>query len=300
MFYYYGRKQKIGGKYPKPLHDTIIEPFAGSAAYSMLYWEKNVTLCEKDDKVYGVWNYLQSATEKDILSLPILEKGVSLNEDMYKSSLSKDEIHLIGFFLNPGSAVPKKSPGNFCAWNENTKKKLVEDLHKIKHWKIYHGDYRMIENQMATWFVDPPYLSSGGKDDHHGNKGFDYDTLANWTLERKGQIIVCENLGSTWLDFKPLINLKGQKHNRMEAIYYIENNGVNDGVNNGVNDGVNDGVIENILTEIPITITTKKINVSEEERKLKIDPNWKITINEIVNLTPENWFDQYAENYKEL
>ena len=52
--------------------------------------------------------------------------------------------------------------------------------------------------------------------------------------------------------------------------------------------------------EIPITITTKKINVSEEERKLKIDPNWKITINEIVNLTPEDWFDQYAENYKEL
>jgi len=58
--------------------------------------------------------------------------------------------------------------------------------------------------------------------------------------------------------------------------------------------------------EIPITITTKKINVSEEERKLKIDPNWKITINEIVNLTPEktyesdqDWFDQYAENYKE-
>ena len=42
MFYYYGRKQKIFGKYPKPQFDTIIEPFAGSAAYSMNYYKKNI------------------------------------------------------------------------------------------------------------------------------------------------------------------------------------------------------------------------------------------------------------------
>ena len=30
MFYYYGRKQKIFDKYPKPQFDTIIEPFAGN------------------------------------------------------------------------------------------------------------------------------------------------------------------------------------------------------------------------------------------------------------------------------
>jgi len=224
MFYYYGRKQKIGKEYPSPLHDTIIEPFAGSAAYSMLYWEKNVILCEKDDKVYGIWKYLQNASEKDIMDLPILEKGESLNNEIYKSSLSIDEIHLIGFFLNPGSSCPKKSPGAFCAWNDNTKKKLVGDLHKVKHWQIFKGDYRMLENQKATWFIDPPYQSSGGQYYRHGNKGFDYETLAKWTLERQGQVIVCENLGSDWLNFQPLINLKGQKHNRMEAIYYIENN----------------------------------------------------------------------------
>ena len=44
MFYYYGRKQKIFGKYPKPQFDTIIEPFAGSAAYSMNYYKNNFVL----------------------------------------------------------------------------------------------------------------------------------------------------------------------------------------------------------------------------------------------------------------
>ena len=29
MFYYYGRKKRIVKYYPKPTHDTIIEPFAG-------------------------------------------------------------------------------------------------------------------------------------------------------------------------------------------------------------------------------------------------------------------------------
>jgi len=270
MFSYYGTKKKLAKYYPKPLHDIIIEPFAGAAAYSMMYHDHNVILCEKDEKIYKLWKYLQSATEDDIMKLPILEKGVSLNLPEYKDNYRIEEIYLMGFYLNPGSSQPKKSPGTFCSWNENTKKKIVEDLPKIKHWTILHGDYQQLDNMEATWYVDSPYQSSGGQYYHHGNKGFDYQTLAKWTLGRKGQVIVCENLGSDWLDFQPLINLKGQKHNRMEAIYYIENN----------------------IPQIEIPMITKQIQV--EERKLNIDPNLQITKKDLTVLTSvkeEDWFD---------
>ena len=44
MFYYYGRKKQIAKCYPKPNFNTIIEPFAGSAAYSLHNdnWKKNM------------------------------------------------------------------------------------------------------------------------------------------------------------------------------------------------------------------------------------------------------------------
>ena len=35
MFYYLGRKKRVAGKYPDPAFPTIVEPFAGSAAYSL-------------------------------------------------------------------------------------------------------------------------------------------------------------------------------------------------------------------------------------------------------------------------
>ncbi len=47
MFSYYGSKSKIIKYYSTPKHDTIIEPFAGSAQYSFHYWDKQVILIEK-------------------------------------------------------------------------------------------------------------------------------------------------------------------------------------------------------------------------------------------------------------
>jgi site-specific DNA-adenine methylase len=79
MFYYYGRKKKIVKSYPKPIHDTIIEPFAGAGAYAMEYHDKNVTLIELNPKIYQTWDFLIKATPSDILKLPLLEKGQCLN-----------------------------------------------------------------------------------------------------------------------------------------------------------------------------------------------------------------------------
>jgi site-specific DNA-adenine methylase len=218
MFYFYGRKHRIANKYPKPEYDTIIEPFCGSAAYSMLYFDKNVILNDKDEKIYKTWKYLISVSSEEIMELPLLEKGQSLNNSDF-DYLSEEQKYLIGYFLNPGSAVPKKSPGNYCAWNDKNKKILVDNIEKVRHWKIFNGDYRELENIEATWFVDGPYQGNGGQYYRHDNSKLDFKELGEWCKSRKGQVIVCENSEATWLDFKPLVDIKGQRHKTKEVIW---------------------------------------------------------------------------------
>jgi site-specific DNA-adenine methylase len=60
MFYYYGRKKQLAKYYPSTSFDTIIEPFAGAAAYSLFNdnWKKRVILIEKDEKVAAIWKWL--------------------------------------------------------------------------------------------------------------------------------------------------------------------------------------------------------------------------------------------------
>ena len=77
----------------------------------------------------------------------------------------------------------------------------VEYLELIRHWKITCMDYRDLPNAEATWFCDPPYQSAGRYYPHHY---LDYDELACWCQTRRGQVIVCEEMGATWLPFKRL------------------------------------------------------------------------------------------------
>src|SRR5690554_6700846 len=78
MFYYYGRKKQIARHYPPPNCDTIVEPFAGAAAYSLHgnNWKKNIILIEKDEKVAQIWDWLiHHASIEDIRNLPNLKVG---------------------------------------------------------------------------------------------------------------------------------------------------------------------------------------------------------------------------------
>jgi hypothetical protein len=224
MFTYYGTKKKLSPNYPKPSFDTIIEPFAGAAMYSLFenYWEKDVILNDKYDKVYLVWDYLiNHASVSDIKALPMLVEGLKLDN----LDISEAERHLLGFYANPSSAVPKKtvSARGAKSW-ERHRNFLIDNLHKVKHWKIYNKSYDELENIKGTWYIDPPY-KFGGEYYHSSasNKHIDYEKLAEWCLSRKGEIIVCENDKADWLDFKPLVELKGQLHSTMEVIYYKQN-----------------------------------------------------------------------------
>jgi site-specific DNA-adenine methylase len=218
MFYYYGRKEKVFKYYPTPKYDTIIEPFAGSAVYSLKNFNKNIIILDKDEKIINIWNYLKLATSDEILSLPLLTNGQSLNDEEFQN-LNTVQKDLISFFTNPSSAQPKRSVGKFNIWHEKNRKRLSEDVNKIRHWQILLGDYHDIPNQNATWFIDPPYQGNGGKYYKHGNKNINYNELSEWAQSRNGQVIVCENSEANWLPFRPLKQLQGQRHKTVEVIW---------------------------------------------------------------------------------
>lgn len=220
MFSYYGSKSKIIKKYPKPYLNTIVEPFAGSARYALEYWQKDVILMEKYEKVYRVWIYLQQCSKTDILRLPDISPSQKLSEVLGYSQLSDDEKYFIGFCVNRGSRnTPKTVSGKFCNFDKD-KIRVSENLYKIKHWDIRFGDYTSLPNIQATWFIDPPYQDSGSI---YPEKIHNYQILSEWCKSRLGQVIVCEEFGASWLDFQYLTEYTGAYGKSKEVVWYLEN-----------------------------------------------------------------------------
>lgn len=221
MWSYYGTKKKIAKYYPEPKHDKIIEPFCGAAQYSLFSnnWEKEVLLFDKYKVIVDIWHWLiHDANSKDILKLPDMKEG----DHVDNFDLEPVEKMLIGFCINSGSSQPKKTVKKYNSWNR-TKKDIAENLYKIKHWKIENKSFEDIPNEIATWFIDPPYQYGGQwYQSSVSNKHIDYEKLAKYCKERNGQVIVCENTKADWLPFEPLVELNGQLHKTTEAIYYKE------------------------------------------------------------------------------
>lgn len=215
MFYYYGRKKQIAKHYPAPNFDTIIEPFAGAAAYSLFQnnWKKRVILIEKDPKVSAIWDWLiNSATVQEIKQLPDLKVGEKSSEFLHIiHAATKMAFHFKTIKVTP---VLERN------W-EISRRVFAENLYKIKHWEIINDDFSVAPDIEATWFIDPPYKSSPGLGYKFSSKLIDYKALAEWSLKRKGEVIFCEGEFGDYLPFQPLLELKGVagKTSR-ELIYY--------------------------------------------------------------------------------
>ncbi|CAL2091906.1 DNA adenine methylase [Tenacibaculum sp. 190524A05c] len=214
MFSYYGSKSKVVNDYPKPKHNLIIEPFAGSARYSLKYFENDVTLIDKYDVIIGIWKYLQQCSPKDILSLPVLPAGTKISRDEFDCI---EQAWLYGFIITNGVTTPMLTVSKWGAVvMEKQIKDIAAQLYKIKHWKFICDDYQNIENQKATWFIDPPYQVGGHK--YKFNK-IDYSNLASWIKSRKGQVIACENQNANWMDFYQFKKMNGIKKRSCEAVW---------------------------------------------------------------------------------
>jgi site-specific DNA-adenine methylase len=221
LWYYYGAKLKLVNKYPKPKCHTIIEPFAGSAQYSLKYWDNDVILIDKYDVVIRLWKWLQQCSKNDILKLPVLELGQNV-DDFYWDCIEAK--WLVGFNIVMGAYVPRTSPTKWTTTERpfrqiNKLKLIANSLEKIKHWKFILGEYNCIDNIEATWFIDPPYMKGGNLYAH--NK-INYQELGEWSKARNGQTIVCGNSSDTWLSFMPIGNLSGVGHKTLESMWYNE------------------------------------------------------------------------------
>lgn len=209
------RKKQIAKHYPAPNFDTIIEPFAGAAAYSLFQnnWKKRIILLEKDPKVAEIWKWLiHSATVEEIKKLPDLKVGEKSSEFLHIiHAATKMAFHFKTIKVTP---VLERN------W-EISRRVFAENLYKVKHWEIICDDYTAAPDVEATWFIDPPYKDSPGLGYKFSSKFIDYNALANWALDRKGEIIFCEGEFGDYLPFKPLLELKGVAgKSSKELIYY--------------------------------------------------------------------------------
>lgn len=77
---YYGSKVRLAKKYPPPKYREICEPFCGGAGYSLLYPDRDVYLSDLDQRVVSAWEYLITAPTDELLALPDLEPGQTIDD----------------------------------------------------------------------------------------------------------------------------------------------------------------------------------------------------------------------------
>jgi hypothetical protein len=97
---------------------------------------------------------------------------------------------------------------------------IASQVASIRHWRIFNKSYEECPYiGEATWFIDPPY-EKAGQHYRFGSKQIDYEALASWSRERRGQVIVCENKGATWLPFRKLADVKTTRADRRSIEVY--------------------------------------------------------------------------------
>jgi len=223
MWSYYGSKSKVIRHYPAPQFGKVIEPFAGTAQYALRYFDRDVLIVDKYEVIVRVWKWLQQCSPADVLGLPRLKFGETTDQYNFDCIEAK---WFVGMIIVGAPTQPKKTASKWKTVirpnTQNYKLQFAADnLWKIRHWEIRQGDYTEIENQQATWFIDPPY-QTGGK--YYVHSKIDYSHLAQWSSERMGEVIVCENTKADWLPFVPLVEMQGNRYRTTEAVFTLPNN----------------------------------------------------------------------------
>ena len=210
---YYGGKSKLVHLYPAPIHDLIIEPFAGSAAYSWYHRrrldgsQREIWLNDLDPRTYSIWKFLTSPDACAIVEAYVpdqVEPGMKVSD--FIPPEHPGLVELCRAEANQGTMGEKgvrdviTKMGAKC-WK--VKRKALTVIPEVVNWKITSVDWSDLANVNATWFVDSPYNNAAGAQYRLGATTINYDPLGWWCLNRKGQVIVCENLGADWLPFEP-------------------------------------------------------------------------------------------------
>lgn len=221
---YYGGKWRAAPRYPRPEYQTIIEPFAGAAGYSLRYPERSVVLVEKYHVIAEIWRWLIGASEAEILSVPCVD-----HVDDLPAGVSQGARWLVGFCMNDAAASPcrvlsvgkkgRRDAGLASeGFSESRRAMIAWQAAAIRHWNVIEGDYSAAPDTEATWFVDPPYQRAGIHY-KHPSTAIDFPALGAWCRSRRGQAIVCEATGADWLPFAPFMSVKSFGKTSTEAIW---------------------------------------------------------------------------------
>ena len=199
-FAYYGAKHGLAPKYPKPRHRVVVEPFAGSAAYSV-YHAQNIDhaiLIDADERLVDLWHEIQTMTERDVDLI-----GRQLEGERFTH-------RLILWMAGSGYGTSRLDSHPVTSrmrkdW-PSVSARIKRALPYVKRWTITHGSYTDSPDIDATWFVDPPYQQNGtmaGAGYRCSAADIDFADLAKWCRSRRGQTIVCEQSPASWLPFHP-------------------------------------------------------------------------------------------------
>jgi hypothetical protein len=202
---YYGGKSRLAHLYPAPQHDIIIEPFAGGASYSALYWQKEVRLYDADPITASIWEFLLSkhALYTAICLVPTTVEPGQKVTDLLPAGAPTGLIRFLQSEANFGTQGAKGVHNQITRLAAESWHRIFPKLHywlpRIRHWTFTKADYTAIPNVAACWFIDPPYKNTAGS--RYRTQVSDYTALGTWCHSRSGQVIVCENAGADWLPF---------------------------------------------------------------------------------------------------
>lgn len=252
FFPYYGSCHSMAKLYPRPRHDRLIEPFAGSACYSLHHPERDVVLVERDPVIAELWRWLIRISPAEVLALPDLEPGQS-TDDLEVCPAARS---LIGLWCNPASGGgPSKASSTWGkyggiggrgghrmprlnSWEARVRHRIARQLPAIRHWTVVEGEAMATTNHPctpvsagiarqspsggATWFIDPPYEGRPGSHYRYGSKLIDYGELGAWCQSLPGQAMVREQLGADWLPFERLGTVNGQRGKSTEVAWFSD------------------------------------------------------------------------------
>jgi hypothetical protein len=213
FFKHFGSKARLAKELPPPRFKTIIEPFAGSAAYAVQHATPahDVLLFDTDERVCIVWDYLIHASAADIMRLPV--DHFLAGGDIRDLNLPRAEYLLIQRWLSiSGSHNYKLAPSlldrsvqsDARMWSEMVRARISRQVGQIKHWKIKQEPYDCAPDIEAHWHVDPPYQGNAHGFQEYKCKAPDFEKLGTWCRSRRGDITVHEQHGATWLPFQTL------------------------------------------------------------------------------------------------
>jgi hypothetical protein len=200
LFSYYGAKWRMAKWLGPPQRGTIIEPFAGSACYSV-YWGSGgakVILLDTNPTIVAIWRYLIRVKESEIMALPVNIRGV---DEM--RGCCQEAKWLVGFWCYKGSCRPgvnlNRTDWPTMPWSAKVRSRIASFVKHTRRWKVIEGDYRRAPDIDAHWHIDPPYENKGRH--YIGGNALDYQALGEWCRARKGYVQVCEHSGANWLPF---------------------------------------------------------------------------------------------------